>query len=55
MAGYPSPRAAFKPEVTRILLEAPRKADRPLSIGDLTRLLMEQRGLAYDDLKLHKP
>jgi hypothetical protein len=50
----PPPHAAFRGEVSRILLESLRKADMPLSTADLTRVLMAERGLPHDDLKARK-
>ena len=48
----PPPHAAFKGEVSRIVLETLRKTTRPLSTKDVTLALMRQRGLRTDDAKL---
>lgn len=50
----PPPHAAFKGEVSRILLGALRTAGKPLSTQDLTRILMQERGLPHDDLKTRR-
>lgn len=50
----PPPHAAFKGEVSRILLETLRDANRAMSTQDLTRVLMRERGLPYDDLKARR-
>lgn len=50
----PPPHAAFKGEVSRILLETLRKTPAPMSTQDLTRVLMRERGLPYDDLKARR-
>jgi len=47
----PPPHAAFRGELTRILLETLRKAGKPLNTRDLTEVLMRERGLPLDDLK----
>ena len=48
----PPPHAAFKGEVSRILLDTLRRTTRPLSTRDLTLVLMRERGLKTDDAKL---
>jgi hypothetical protein len=48
----PPPHAAFKGEVSRILLDTLRQTTRPLSTRDLTVTLMHARGLRTDDAKL---
>jgi hypothetical protein len=50
----PPPHAAFKGEVTRIVLDTIRKAGRPLSTMDLTRAVMGERGLPFDDLQTRR-
>ncbi|MGH6888444.1 MAG: hypothetical protein ACREHF_04495 [Rhizomicrobium sp.] len=48
----PPPHAAFKGEVTRIILDTLRRTTRPLTTRDLTLVLMRERGLRTDDAKL---
>lgn len=48
----PPPHAAFKGEVTRIVLDALRETTRPLSTRDLTLRVMKHRGLKTEDRKL---
>lgn len=48
----PPPHAAFKGEVTRILLEALRKTTRPLSTRELTYVVMDWRTMPRTDAKL---
>jgi hypothetical protein len=48
----PPPHAAFKGEVSRILLEALRETTRPLSTRDLTYVMMRWRGMSTEDAKL---
>src|SRR5207302_1888957 len=48
----PPPHAAFKGEVSRILLDTLRQTTRPLSTRDLTLVLMKERGLNTDDAKI---
>jgi hypothetical protein len=50
----PPPHAAFRGEVTRILLETLRKAGRPMNTRDLTEVLMRERGLPWEDLKARR-
>lgn len=50
----PPAHHAFRGEVSRILLEALRKAGRPLSTTELTDLVMRERGLNVDDAKLRQ-
>ncbi len=50
----PPPHAAFKGEVTRILLETLRKAGRAMNTRDLTEVLMRERGIPWDDLKARR-
>ena len=50
----PPPHAAFKGEVTRILLETLRKAGKAMNTRDLTEVLMRERGLPWDDLKTRR-
>lgn len=50
----PSAHHAFRGEISRILLEALRTADRPLSTTELTDRVMRDRGLNLDDAKLHQ-
>jgi len=48
----PPAHHAFRGEVSRILLEALRQADRPLSTTELTERVMRERGLNMKDVKL---
>lgn len=48
----PPPHAAFKGEVSRVLLEALRKTTKPLTTRELTYEVMRWRGLKTDDVKL---
>jgi len=50
----PPPHAAFKGEVTRILLETLRTAGRPMNTRDLAEIVMRERGLPWDDLKARR-
>ena len=50
----PPPHAAFKGEVTRVVLETLRKAGRPMNTRDLTEVVMRERGLPWDDLKTRR-
>jgi hypothetical protein len=50
----PPPHAAFKGEVTRILLDTLRTAGRPMNTRDLTEVLMRERGLPWDDLRARR-
>ena len=56
IAPRPVPPAhhAFRGEVSRILLEALRKADRPLSTTELAERVMRERGLNLKDVKLKR-
>lgn len=56
LAPRPVPTAhhAFRGEVSRIILEALRKADRPLSTTELTERVMKERGLNMDDVALRR-
>jgi hypothetical protein len=48
----PPPHAAFKGEVSRILLDSLRKTTRPLTTREVTLVLMKARGLNIADAKL---
>jgi hypothetical protein len=48
----PPPHAAFKGEVSRVILDTLRKTTRPLSTRDVTFALMRHRGLRTDNAKL---
>ena len=48
----PPPHAAFKGEVSRVILDTLRQTTRPLSTRDVTYALMRHRGLRTDDSKL---
>ena len=48
----PPPHAAFKGEVSRIVLDTLRQTTRPLTTRDVTLALMRARGLNTDDPKL---
>jgi hypothetical protein len=48
----PPRHAAFKGEVTRVVLDALREADGPLTSREIARLLMDQRGLNPEDREL---
>lgn len=50
----PPPHSAFKGEVSRILLGTLREAGRPMNTRDLTEVLMRERGLPWDDLKMRR-
>ena len=50
----PPAHHAFRGEVSRILLEALRKSDRPLSTTDLTEHVMQGRGLNMKDARLRQ-
>lgn len=50
----PPAHHAFRGEVSRIVLEALRKADRPLSTADLTERVMRERGLDLADKALRR-
>lgn len=50
----PPAHHAFRGEVSRILLEALRKSDRPLSTTELTEWVMQGRGLNIKDAKLRQ-
>lgn len=56
IAPRPVPPAhhAFRGEVSRILLESLRAADRPLSTTELTERVMRERGLNTKDVKLKR-
>ena len=56
IAPRPVPPAhhAFRGEVSRILLEALRATDRPLSTTELTDRVMRERGLNMKDAKLRQ-
>jgi hypothetical protein len=45
----PPRHMAFKGEVQRLVLEALRKADRPLPVSELTLYVLTGRGLSADD------
>jgi len=45
----PPRHAAFKGEVTRIVLDTLREADRPVTSRDIALRLMKERGLSPDD------
>jgi hypothetical protein len=48
----PPPHAAFKGDVSRVLLDTLRKTTRPLTTRDLTLVLMRERGLNTEYRKL---
>ena len=48
----PPPHAAFKGEVSRMILDTLRQTQRPLSTRDLTLVVMRERGLNTEDRKL---
>ena len=48
----PPRHAAFKGEVTRVVLDALRDAEKPLTSRDIATLLMKGRGLDPDDRDL---
>jgi hypothetical protein len=49
---FPPRHAAFKGEVTRVVLTALRKATEPLTSRDIAMILMRERGLNADDKEL---
>ena len=49
---FPPRNAAFRGEVSRIILEALRNSQRPLTTKELAQHLMAQRGLNTADKKL---
>lgn len=50
----PTAHHAFHGEVSRIVLEALKKAGRPLSTTELTERVMKERGLNLNDSKLKR-
>jgi hypothetical protein len=50
----PPPHAAFKGEVTRIMLDTLRRTAKPLTTREITAALMRERGLRTDDPKLFR-
>jgi len=50
----PPPYAAFKGEISRILLGALRATKSPLSTRHLAEVVMKERGMPLGDLKLHR-
>jgi hypothetical protein len=49
---FPPRHAAFKGEVTRIVLNALRLAKEPITSRDIAMLVMKERGLSADDKAL---
>ena len=50
----PAAHHAFRGEISRILLESLRKADRPLSTTELAERVMRDRGLNMEDARLRQ-
>jgi hypothetical protein len=50
----PPPHAAFKGEVSRILLQSLRASKYPLSTRRLTEIVMQERGLPLEDIRLRR-
>jgi hypothetical protein len=50
----PPPRAAFKGEVSGIILDTLRKSTRPLTTRDVTIAMMKERGLRTDDARIER-
>jgi hypothetical protein len=50
----PIPYAAFKNENSRIILDALRTADRPMSSADILEIVMQRRGLDTNDYALKR-
>ncbi|HEX3756616.1 MAG TPA: hypothetical protein VHV26_16220, partial [Rhizomicrobium sp.] len=50
----PPPHAAFKGELSRILIEALRASGVPLNSRKLTEIAMKDRGMPVDDLKTRR-
>ena len=50
----PPPHAAFKGEVTRIVLGTLREAGRPMNTRDVTEVVMRERGLPWNDLVMRR-
>lgn len=50
----PNAHHAFRGEISRILLEALRKSGAPMSTRALTDIVMKERGLDLNDVRLHR-
>lgn len=50
----PPPHAAFKGEISRILIDALKASGGALNTRQLTEVVMRERGIPYDDLKARR-
>ncbi len=50
----PPPHAAFKGEVTQIVISALKTAGRPMTCRELTEILMQERGLSVENKRLFR-
>lgn len=50
----PPPHTAFKGELSRILIDALRASKVPMNTRQLTEIVMKDRGLPVDDLKVRR-